>query len=238
MQFDILTIFPDLIYHYANDSILGLAQKKNLIKITAYNFRDFASDKHYKVDDTPYGGGAGMVLKVDPVYYCLKAIGALSGQLSSRALAEGSLKVGKRDFSTSLRSGRNDKKKMRVIILDPAGKKFDQKMAQKFSKLDRLILISGRYQGFDERIYKFVDEKISVGDFVLSGGELPALAVVEATARLLPGVLGNNESMSNESVGGKIESPLYTRPDNFLGLKVPKVLLSGDHGKIKEWRAK
>ena len=239
MQFDILTIFPDLIYHYVNDSILGIAQKKDLIKITAHNWREFATGKHQPVDDTQYGGGAGMVLKVEPIYYCLEAIGALSGRLSSRAVAEGSLKVGsKRDFSTALRSGRNDKKKTKIIILDPAGKKFDQKMAQKFSKLDRLVLISGRYQGFDERIYKFVDEKVSVGDYVLSGGELPALTIVEATARLVPGVLGNAESLDNESHTNQKEYPLYTKPEEFNKLKVPEVLLSGNHKLIGEWRKK
>jgi len=231
MQFDILTIFPDLIYHYSNDSILGIAQKKNLIKIIAHNWREFAVGKHQPVDDTQYGGGAGMVLKVDPIYYCLESLG----------LARGGKKL------------KIENCKLKIIALDPAGKKFDQTMAKKFSKLDRLILISGRYQGFDERVYKFVDEKVSVGDYVLSGGELPALAVVEATSRLIPGVLGNQESLSNETFNDKFpisnvkSNPkskfqkseiLYTRPDNFLGLKVPKVLLSGDHKKIAEWRKK
>lgn len=256
MKFDILTLFPDAVYGYCSESILGRAQEKNLIKITAHNFRDYSDDKHHKVDDAPYGGGAGMVLRVQPIYDCLKKIGVLSPH------ARGGVRGGGR-------------RKTKIIIMDPDGKKFDQSMAQKFSKLDRLVLICGRYQGFDERIYKFVDEKVSVGDFVLSGGELPAMAIVEAAARLLPGVLGNQESLNNEtfSFGNhgdifstvipvktgiyngkkkdsrlrendkknndkKTEPPLYTRPEDFLGFKVPKILLSGDHKKIEEWRRK
>lgn len=222
MKFDILTLFPDAVYGYCGESILGRAQEKNLIKISAHNFRDYSDDKHRKVDDAPYGGGAGMVLRLQPIYSCLEKMGLA--------------RVGKKV----------KKSKTKIIIMDPDGKKFDQKMAQKFSKLDRLVLVCGRYQGFDERIYKFVDEKISVGDFVLSGGELPALTIVEATARLIPGVLGNQESLNNEThslynkkvKNKKGEHALYTRPEDFLGMKVPKVLLSGDHKKIEEWRNK
>lgn len=228
MRFDILTLFPDIIYNYTSESILRRAQQAGLIKIGVHNFRDFALDKHHRVDDRAYGGGAGMVLKVDPIYECLKTLLAIGGK-------------------TRLRQGGAKKIKQRVIILDPAGKKFDQAMAKKFSQLDRLVLICGRYQGFDERVYKFVDEKVSIGDFVLSGGELPALEIVEATSRLLPGVLGNEESKARETfVGQKTKSavtkglncecPLYTRPDDFMGLKVPKVLLSGNHDLIKKWQ--
>lgn len=213
MKFDILTIFPEIIEHYASQSILGRAQKNGAIKITARNFRDYTTDKQKHVDDHPYGGGPGMVLQIQPIYDCLKAIGA--------------------------------KKKTRgqkIIILDPAGKKFDQKMAAKFSQLNRLVLVCGRYEGFDERIYKLADEKISVGDYVLAGGELPALTITEAVARLLPGVLGNKESLKEETYAralkGFCEYPQYTRPENFRGLKVPQVLLSGDHKKIAAWREK
>lgn len=242
MKFDVLTLFPDLIYGYASDSILWRAQEKNLIKITAHNFREYSLDKHHKVDGRPYGGGAGMVLQIQPIYDCLKTIGAL-----------------KKD------------KKTKVVILDPAGEKFDQKKAEEYSKLERVVLVCGRYQGFDERVYNFVDEKISVGDFVLSGGELPALTIIESTARLIPGVLGNQESLNNETFSVNVipvqaeiekrsskkidsrfhgndkeksennkkgEHPLYARPEDFMGLKVPKVLLSGNHKKIEEWRNK
>lgn len=225
MQFDILTIFPDIIYNYSSESILKRAQKAGLINIRAHNFRDFTTDKQKHVDDRPFGGGAGMVLQIQPVYDCLRAIKATSNNKKKSA-----------------QGGSASGRKTKIIIMDPAGKKFDERMAEKFSKLDRLVLICGRYEGFDERIYKLADEKISAGDYVLSGGELPALTIVEAVSRLIPGVLGNEESLSEESHGGKsnikIEYPQYTRPEDFKGLKVPKVLLSGDHKKIAEWRKK
>lgn len=215
MRIDILTIFPDLIYNYCEDSILARAQKSGKVQICAYDFRNFTSDKHRRVDDKPFGGGPGMILQVQPIYSCLENLGLV-------------------------RNGKKLKiKNTKIIALDPDGKKFDQKMAKKFSKLDRLVLISGRYEGFDERVYKFVDERISVGDYVLSGGELPALTVTEAVARLVPGVLGNSQSLSEETfVDGVVEYSQYTRPENFMGMKVPPVLLNGDRKKIGEWRRK
>jgi tRNA (guanine37-N1)-methyltransferase len=215
MKFDVLTIFPEIINTYANSSILGRAQEAGKIKITAHNFRDYTLDKHGHVDDSPYGGGPGMVLQVQPIFACLKK-----------------LKVVKQT------------KGQKIIIMDPAGKKFDQKMAEKFSKLNKLILIAGRYEGFDARIYKLADERISVGDYVLAGGELPALTVIEAVARNIPGVLGNKDSLKEETFNKgvqaetKKEYPQYTRPEDFMGQKVPKVLLSGDHKKIEDWRKK
>jgi len=232
MNFDVLTLFPDMIYNYCDDSILGRAQKNKHINVRAHDFREYTLDKQRHVDDRPYGGGPGMILQVQPIYDCLKAIKALKSK---------------------------NKTKTKIIIMDPAGKKFDQRMAEKFSKLDRLILISGRYEGFDARVYKLADERISVGDYVLAGGELPALTIMEATARLIPGVLGNAESLKEETFGKvhssqftvhrtklrtknselrAIEYPQYTRPENFMGMKVPKVLLSGDHKKIDSWRKK
>ncbi len=237
MRFSVITIFPDLISHYVNESILKRAQKKKLIKVKAIDLRDFATDKHQKVDDTPYGGGPGMVLKVEPIYRALQAL-ALSSR-AKRSGAEGSLK---------------QCDKIKIVVLDPAGKKFDQKMAKRFSKLDNLVLICGRYEGFDERVYKFVDEKVSIGDYVLSGGELPALVVLETVARLVPGVMGNPASLDEETFNMKtkkqknkktlgenvdvVEYPQYTRPEKFMNMKVPKILLSGNHKKIEEWRRK
>lgn len=220
MQFNILTLFPDLIYNYCQDSILGRAQTKELIQVVANNFRDFTLDKQRHVDDKPYGGGAGMVLQVEPIYRTLENMGLVeNGKKIKPVFAK----------ATARRS--------KIIIMDPDGKKFDQKMAKQFSKLDNLVIISGRYEGFDERVYKFVDERISVGDYVLAGGELPALIITEAVARLVPGVLGNSESLKEETFeSGAIEYPQYTRPENFMSLKVPKILLSGDHKKIGEWR--
>ncbi len=243
MRFDILTLFPDIVHSYGGESILKRAQKAGLIKIAAHNFRDYTKDKQRHVDDKPYGGGAGMVLQVQPIWDCLRAIKAQKHPTTPRL--------------------RGASKKIKIIILDPAGKKFDQRMAEKLSKLNRVVLICGRYEGFDERIYKLADERVSVGDYVLSGGELPALVIVEAVSRLLPGVLGNQESLLGEThgrvhssqftvhsknrIGLRTENselrtvkkyPQYTRPENFMGKKVPKILLSGDHKKIQEWRNK
>ncbi len=217
MNFDILTLFPDLIHSYASESILGRGQKNKAISIRAHNFRDFTKDKQHHVDDRPYGGGAGMILQIQPIYDCLKSIKALK------------------------QKGKATKEKIKIIIMDPAGKKFDQRMAEKFAKLDRLVLIAGRYEGFDARVYKLVDERVSVGDYVLAGGELPALTIVEAVARQIPGVLGNHNSLKEETFGQKKnemgkEYPQYTRPEDFMGMKVPKVLTTGDHKKIAEWR--
>ena len=213
MQFDIITIFPEIFDSYFNESILKIAQKKKKVKIKIHNLRDYTLDKHRAVDDRPYSGGPGMLMMVEPFYCCLKKI--------------------------------KKKKKCRVIMLDPAGQKFDQPMAQKFSKLNQVILLCGRYEGFDERINKLVDERVSIGNYVLSGGEIPAMVVVEATTRLIPGVLGHEHSIKEETFSGDldyIEYPQYTRPEIFevAGKKwrVPKVLLSGNHQKILNWRKK
>lgn len=237
MQFDILTIFPKIVEQYSNESILKRGQATGAIKIVAHDFRKFANNKHNKVDDTPYGGGPGMVLKVEPIFNCLKSLGVLSLRATKGSAAISINSLLSACQQAGVRSApRNDK--IKIIILDPAGKKFDQKMARRFSKLERLILICGRYEGFDERVYKFVNEKISLGDYVLSGGELPALVVAEAVARLVPGVVGNAESLKEETFEGFVEYPQYTRPEDFMGLKVPNVLLSGNHKKIEEWRKK
>lgn len=193
---------------YFKESIIKRAVSKKLIKINIYNFRDFAKGRHKTVDDRPYGGGPGMILKVEPIYLCLESI--------------------------------KKKKKSKVILLNPQGKTFDQEMAKRLSKLNQVILICGRYEGFDERVKKFVDQEISIGNYVLTGGELPAMIIVDAVTRLVPGVLGKAQSLLEETFckKGYVEYPQYTRPEVFRGLTVPKVLLSGDHQKIKEWRNK
>lgn len=210
--FDILTLFPEALEPYASASILGRAQKSKKISIELLNFRDFSRDRHHKVDDTPFGGGVGMVLKPEPLF---DAVAALKKK----------------------RKG----KKTRVLLMSPRGKTFTQKVARDFAKkYNNLILIAGRYEGFDERVVEnIVDEEISVGDYVLSGGELPALTIVEAVARLLPGVLGKDESSADESHSeeGVLEYPQYTKPADFRGMKVPPVLLSGNHAEITKWRA-
>ncbi len=238
MHFDILTLFPDLIHSYAAESILGRGQSKGLIRIAAHNFRDDTKDKQKHVDDRPYGGGAGMLLTVQPIFDCLKRIKAIKAR-----------QVNKK-WQIEKQGGKNQK----IILMDPSGKKFDQRMAEKFVKLDRLVIIAGRYEGFDERVHKLIDERVSVGDYVLAGGELPALAIVEAVSRLVPGVLGNQESLREETFGSVAEAkknkvktkdidasaeyPHFTRPEDFLGWKVPVVLMSGDHKKIAAWRQK
>lgn len=219
MLFNILTIFPDIFNSYFSESILGRAQNKGLVKIKIHNLRDYTRDKHKTTDDVPYGGGAGMVMKIEPIYRALKKI------LPSRI----SLKGISRSNSSS-----------RVILLSSRGKTFNQKMARDLSHFKKLVLICGHYEGVDQRVADyFVDEEISIGNFVLTGGELPAMVIVDAVSRLIPGVLGNEESLNEESFSlpeNNIEYPHYTRPENFQGLKVPKVLLSGDHHKIKRWR--
>lgn len=222
MKFNVITIFPELISHYGSESILGRAQDKNFIKIIPVNLRDFAEDKHKTVDDTPYGGGAGMVMKPEPIYKALASLDALKER-----------GVGRK----------------RTILLSPRGKQFDQRMAEELSKLDELTFVCGRYEGVDQRVTDLmVDEEISIGPYVLAGGELGALIIIEAVSRLVPGVLGNADSLLEETHGNhslevenlelKItkEYPQYTKPVSFMGQKVPDILLSGDHGKIADWR--
>jgi tRNA (guanine37-N1)-methyltransferase len=211
MRFHVLTIFPDIFDSYLKESFLKRAQKSGLITITPHDIRDFTNDKHKKVDDRPFGGGPGMVLKVQPIE---KAVASIARKKLARS--------GKR----------------RVILFSLRGKKLDTRMARRFAKYDELILVCGRYEGVDERVAEHIaDEEISIGDYVLSGGELPALVFMEAVSRHIPGFLGKEGSL--EEVNGSF--PTYTRPEIYTSRKrkkwiVPKVLLSGDHKKINEWR--
>lgn len=210
MRFDIITIFPKIFDSYFNESILARAQAKKLIQIKIHNLRDYTSDKHKTVDDSPYGGGPGMVMRPDVL------VGAIS-KIKNKKL----------------------KIKTRIILFSPAGKKFTQKDAQRLSKYNQLILICGRYEGIDYRVEKYLaDEVFSIGDYVLSGGEIPAMIVVESVSRLIKGVLGKEESIEEKRYG--VGLPAYTRPEAVIinGKKriAPKVLLSGDHKKIEKWR--
>jgi len=224
MIFDIITLFPEIFENYFNTSIIKRAQKK-FIKIKIHNLRRWATDKHKIVDDKPYGGGPGMILKADIIRKAIE----------------------------TLRKSKSKNEKVKIILLAPDGKQFNQKIAYQYPKLDRIILICGHYEGVDARVEKFIDEKISVGPYILTGGELPAMIIVDAVTRLIPGVI-RKESLDEETFSiyketkkMSSEYPQYTRPavltykDKFGRLKklsVPKVLLSGNHQKIKEWKSK
>lgn len=236
MKFNVITIFPELITHYVSETILGRAKKNKLIDVNAVDLRDFTEDKHRSVDDTPYGGGAGMVMKPEPIFKALKNLDAIPF-----SKVDGLTKV-KKIFNGSL------KNKKKTVLLSPRGKQFDQRMAESWSKLDEITFVCGRYEGIDQRVVdNMVDEEISIGPYVLAGGELGSLIIIEAVSRLIPGVLGNEESLSEETFSQRstineqrsdLEYPQYTKPSDFKGWKVPEVLLSGDHKKIKEWRSK
>jgi tRNA (guanine37-N1)-methyltransferase len=208
MRIDVLTLFPEMFESPMGYSIPQRARDKGLLELCLTNIRDFAEGNYNKVDDTPYGGGPGMVMKPGPVFECFEHVEKLSDV------------------------------KPRTIILTPQGKPLDQKLVRELSKEQRLILIAGRYEGFDERIVTGLDaEQVSVGDYVLSGGELGAMIIIDAVTRLLEGVLGDDESTTEESFSdGLLEYPHYTRPEDFRGMKVPEILLSGDHKKIATWR--
>ncbi|MBO0959136.1 tRNA (guanosine(37)-N1)-methyltransferase TrmD [Neobacillus sp. MM2021_6] len=211
MQIDILTIFPEMFSGVLGQSMLHKAAEKSAVHYNVVNFRDFADNKHSTVDDYPYGGGAGMVLKPQPIF----------------------------DAVTALKE-KAESKQPRVILLCPQGERYDQKKAEELAKEEHLIFICGHYEGYDERIREYVvTDEISIGDYVLTGGELGAMVVVDSVVRLLPEVLGNQESHMKDSFStGLLEHPHYTRPADFRGMKVPDVLLSGNHKFIEEWRNK
>ncbi len=206
MQIDILTLFPDMFAGPFSESIVSRAQQNELVTINVHNLRDFATDKYKSVDDKPYGGGAGMVMRVDIIDAAISSI--------------------KRPGS-------------KVILLDAGGEKFNQQKAVQLSKVGNLIIICGHYEGVDHRVHEHLaDEVISIGDYVLSGGELPAMVLVDSVVRLLPGALGNPESLTEESHNNEgVEYPQYTRPEDYKGWKVPKVLPSGNHAEIEKWRS-
>jgi len=203
----VLTVFPRMVAGPLAESLLGKAQEKGLLRARVVDIRDFAQGKHRVTDDVPYGGGAGMVMKPEPLVSAIEA---------ARAASPGA----------------------HVVLLTPQGARFDQRKAEELARRKRLVLVCGRYEGVDERVLSFVDEELSLGDFILQGGEVAALAVIEAVARLVPGVLGNEESTRSESFAGEmlLEGPQYTRPPEFRGMAVPEPLLSGDHARIARWR--
>tara|TARA_B100000029_G_scaffold256877_1_gene253627 strand:+ start:6928 stop:7674 length:747 start_codon:yes stop_codon:yes gene_type:complete len=207
----LLTLFPEVCIPYLDTSIVGRAQKSGNLTISLHDIRDYAANPHNVTDDTPYGGGGGMIIKPEPVFAAVESIGGWADETSE------------------------------TILLTPQGRLFSQDTAHELVKLDQIILIAGRYEGFDERIRKYLaTDEISVGDYVVTGGELPALIIVDAVARLIPGVLGAVGAAAQDSHGasGMLEHPHYTRPVNFRGWDVPDVLLSGNHEKIANWRIK
>lgn len=208
MRIDILTLFPDMCETVMSESIIGRARNTGKVEIVCTNIRDFSGNKHNKVDDMPYGGGMGMIMAASPIYNCYKSL------------------------------YNEDEPKPHLIYMSPKGKTFDQKKAIELSQLDRLVLLCGHYEGIDQRVIdEIVDEELSIGDYVLTGGELPALTVADAVCRMLPGVLSDSICFEEEShFAGLLEYPQYTRPDVWNGKRVPDVLLSGNHAKINEWR--
>ena len=210
MKFDVLTLFPDLVDSILSESIIGRARAAGIIEVRAHQIRDFACNKHNNVDDTPYGGGNGMVMAAPPIDRCFKAVLETLPANETR----------------------------RTVYLSPKGKLFDQKTAKRLASYDRLILLCGHYEGVDQRaIDRFADEEISIGDYVLTGGELPACILVDAVSRLIDGVLASPECHEEESIAsGLLEYPQYTRPPVWEGEEVPAILLSGDHAKIDAWR--
>ena len=206
MRISILTLFPEMFYIF-DHSIIGRAKEKGLVNLEYYNIRDYSLNKHKKVDDYPYGGGAGMVMTPQPIIDSIKAA--------------------------------KEKNSGKVIFLGPRGKTFNQEMAQELSKEENLIFLCGHYEGIDERAYKYIDMEVSLGDFVLTGGEMAAIPVIDSVLRLIPGVLGKEESFMDESYSdGLLEYPQYTRPEVYEGERVPEVLLSGHHENIRKWRRK
>ena len=247
MKFTVVTIFPQLIEDYFKEGIMSRALKKKQIQLKTVSPRKFTKDRHQTVDDIPYGGGAGLVMKIEPLVKAIKAVTkgreiasssktSRNDKMDSRLRGNDNGKVG----NDEKKGGNDGGKKVRVILLDPRGKRFTQKEVKRLSGYEELVFVCGRYEGVDERIKFYIDEKLSVGDFVLMGGELGALTVMEAVSRLIPNVLHHPESAKFESFseGSNLEHPQYTRPEVFEGHKVPKVLLSGHHGKVGEWRRK
>jgi tRNA (guanine37-N1)-methyltransferase len=221
MNFHIITIFPEIFDSYFSESIVKRAQEKKLVNIKIHNPRDYTADKHKTVDDTPYGGGAGMVLKIEPIYDCLTAI--------------------KSKIQNPKSKSKTTNYKLRTVLFSAKGKRYKQADVKRLKKYKNLILICGRYEGVDERVAKHLaDEEISIGEYILTGGEIPAMTIVDSVSRIIPGVLGNEDSFRGESFykKGYLEHPHYTKPADFRGWKVPEVLLGGNHKEIEAWRRK
>ena len=245
MKIDVLTLFPKMFQSPFEESIIKRAIKNKIIELNIHNLRDWATDSYGSVDDKPFGGGVGMLIRADVMYEALKKISnvefLMSNQIKTQNPSVALSATSPLDKRETLKT-----KKSRIILLSARGKRFDQKKAEELAKLENIILVAGHYEGFDQRISDYmVDEEISIGDYVLTGGELPAMVIIDSIVRLIPGVLGKDKSSETESfsetiiddrIVRTIEYPQYTRPQEFMGLKVPEVLLSGDPKKIKMWQ--
>jgi len=224
MKISIITLFPKMISGFFEESIVKRAIEKKLVEIEIINLRDFAIDDYGTVDDRPYGGGAGMVLRIEPLYKAVQ------------------FAISNFKFLISKKTPNSKKPISKTVLTSPKGKIFNQKKAQEYSRLDNLIIIAGHYEDVDARVLDYVDEEISIGDFILTGGEIPASAIVDSVVRLIPRVLKKDQATKNESfnINEKkiLEYPQYTRPEEFMGKKVPEILLKGDHKKIKTWQLK
>lgn len=220
MRFHVMTLFPEMIMQGITTSITGRAMEKGIIDVEAVNIRDYTLDKHNKVDDYPYGGGAGMLMQAQPVFDCYQAILEHIREQKKELTPE------------------SDSKTPRVLFMTPQGKTFHQEMAKELAKEEDLIFLCGHYEGIDERVLEeIVTDEVSLGDFVLTGGELPAMVMIDAISRMVPGVLSNQDSGETESFADHLlEYPQYTRPETWNGKKVPPILLSGDHAKVDAWR--
>ncbi|WGU96840.1 tRNA (guanosine(37)-N1)-methyltransferase TrmD [Paenibacillus dendritiformis] len=247
MRIDVLTIFPEMCEGVFRSSILGKAQEKGLVTLNAVNFRDYSGNKHQTVDDYPYGGGGGMVLKPEPIFAAVEAVIAQQAEAERTRLPQERQAPAADDSdvqnvphgSEGLNGpNRLERKRPRVILMCPQGEPFTQAKAEELAQESHLILVCGHYEGYDERIREhLVTDELSIGDYVLTGGELPAMVVTDSVVRLLPGVLGNESSAVTDSFStGLLEYPHYTRPADFRGWTVPDVLLSGHHAKVEQWR--
>ncbi len=228
MRIDILTLFPDMVKGPLKESILKRAQEKRLVRINVLDIRSFTHDRHRTADDAPYGGGAGMVLKPEPIFEAVESV-IKSQKSPPEADSPSAKKVNSQESEV----------KSKIILLTPQGKRFDQGMAKRMAKEKHLIFICGHYEGIDERVKKIVTDEISIGDYVLTGGELASLVVIDALVRLIPGVLGKEESIIRDSFySGLLDYPHYTRPEEYRKMRIPSVLLSGNHERIARWRRK
>ncbi|MCQ4087164.1 tRNA (guanosine(37)-N1)-methyltransferase TrmD [Saccharibacillus sp. JS10] len=227
MRIDVLTLFPEMFDGVFNASILGKARDKGIVELSAVNFRNYSTSKHGQVDDMPYGGGGGMVLKPEPIFAAVEDLLRIREE-----------EAGAESEAAQVNEKPSDSSRPRIVLLCPQGQTFTQQKAEEFAKEDHLIFICGHYEGYDERIRDgLVTDEISIGDYVLTGGELPAMVMIDSTVRLLPGVLGNaNSAVSDSFSTGLLEYPHYTRPTEFRGMKVPDILLSGHHANIEAWR--